>query len=128
LFCCLLLAAYPAPCSLLTPHSLSTPHSPQGSSSGGPVVAGILHYMQSLPSPLVSLGLEYSHWLAESMKHAFAVRLHLADPDFANTTAAVGALLSETFMGALQRGGSAGAVLPLGEYGGKFNLEYLEPR
>ena len=47
-----------------------------GSSSGGATVAGILHYMESIPTPLPLLSRsDYYHYLIESFAHSFAVSL-----------------------------------------------------
>lgn len=98
-----------------------------GSSSGGAIVAGILNYMDSIAEPLVSQGLLYTHRLVEGMKHGFAMRLHLADPEYVNTTDVVRALLSYDYMSALQQSTPASSVLPLRDYGGRYNMSYIAP-
>jgi gamma-glutamyltranspeptidase/glutathione hydrolase/leukotriene-C4 hydrolase len=99
-----------------------------GSSSGGAIVAGILNYMGSIAEPLVSQGLLYTHRLVEGMKHGFAMRLHLADPEYVNTTDVVRALLSVDYMSTLQEASPASGVLPLRAYGGRYNLSYISPK
>jgi gamma-glutamyltranspeptidase/glutathione hydrolase/leukotriene-C4 hydrolase len=98
-----------------------------GSSSGGAIVAGILKFMSSYAEPLVSQGLLYTHRLVEGMKHGFAMRLHLADPEYVNTTEVVRALLSYDFMRDLQLHTMDDTVLPLAAYGGKYNMTYISP-
>jgi gamma-glutamyltranspeptidase/glutathione hydrolase/leukotriene-C4 hydrolase len=56
------------------------------------------------------------------MKHTFALRLSLGDPEYVNVTAPQAALLSAEYMGQLQRASRAGWTLPLGWYGGAFNI------
>lgn len=99
-----------------------------GSSSGGAIVAGILNYMSSISQPLVSQGAIYYHRLVEAMKHGFAMRLHLADPEYVNTTEVVRALLSYDFMRDLQLMSPDDTVLPLSHYGGKYNMTHISPK
>lgn len=99
-----------------------------GSSSGGAIVAGILKYMSSISQPLVSQGAIYYHRLVEAMKHGFAMRLHLADPEYVNTTDVVRALLSYDFMRALQDSTKDDTVLPLSHYGGIYNMTHISPK
>lgn len=92
-----------------------------GSSSGGSIVAGILNYFDSIAEPLVSSGTVYHHRLVEAMKHGFAMRLNLGDPMYVNSTAVFDALLSDEYMGDLQKNTSDTFVHPMSFYGGKFN-------
>lgn len=97
-----------------------------GSSSGGVVVAGILKFMSSLPVPLASMGNTYYHWLVEAMKHAFAMRLSLGDPDYVNTTAVSNALLSDDYMASLAATSySNQQALDIGQYGGEYNYHHI---
>ena len=73
-----------------------------GSSSGGPVVAGILKFMSSYMEPIVIQSYLYYHHLIEAMKHTFAIRLFLGDPLFVNITGPTNALLSDEYMRNLQ--------------------------
>jgi gamma-glutamyltranspeptidase len=101
----------------------------QGCSSGGPVVAGILGFMDAFAAPMVSLGSLYYHYLVEGMKHGFAMRLHLADPGYMNDTDVVDALVSDAYMGNLAAGTSTTSVLQeLKDYGGKYNMTYILPK
>lgn len=96
----------------------------RGSSSGGPVVSGILKYMQSVAAPLASQGAQYYHWLVEAMKHGFAIRLSLADPEYFNVSRPVNALLSDAYMATLQRElSSDSSVQELSVYGGTYNMQ-----
>ena len=95
-----------------------------GSSSGGSVVAGILNYFTSIAEPLVSSGGVYHHRLVEALKHGFAMRLNLGDPEYVNTTDVFSALLNKNYMQSLQEATSDSAVLPLTSYGGKYNMKY----
>jgi len=95
-----------------------------GSSSGGAAVAGILKFMGSFKDPLVSQGSIYYHRLVEAMKHVFAMRLSLGDPSFANTSSCVDAMLSDSYMQALQTNTSDATVLPIDSYGGKYSAKH----
>lgn len=96
-----------------------------GSSSGGAVVAGLLKYMFSFVEPLNTLGNIYYHRLLEGMKHVFAVRLSLGDPQYVNTTAPLDALLSDAYMSSLAAlRTSDHHTQPLDTYGGMFNMSY----
>lgn len=95
-----------------------------GSSSGGPIVVGLLKFMSSFSQPIASQGPLYYHRLAEAMKHMFAIRLALGDPDYVNVTDVYGALFSDQYMKNLADLTKDDNVLSLDQYGGKFNLEY----
>lgn len=100
-----------------------------GSSSGGPVVIALLKYMFSITTTLVSMGNTYYHALVEGMKHVFAMRLNLGDPQYVNVTAVYDALQSDAYMSNLQeRTTKHHTVFPsLFEYGGEFNMKYTTP-
>lgn len=95
-----------------------------GSSSGGAVVLGLLKYLFSYDQPLTHWGDLYYQRLIEGMKHVFAIRLALGDPDYVNTTAPFDALLSDTYMEHLRSLSSDTHTLPLDNYGGVFNVTY----
>ena len=90
--------------------------SASGSSSGGAVIAGIVNFMESYLQPASSVGHLYDHRLVEAMKHGFAIRLSLGDPDFVNTTGPISALLNKTFMAELEKMTSE-SVRGVGDYG-----------
>jgi gamma-glutamyltranspeptidase/glutathione hydrolase/leukotriene-C4 hydrolase len=96
--------------------------SASGSSSGGAAVAGIVNFMEGYEEPMPSQGLLYDHRLVEAMKHAFAIRLSLGDPDFVNTTGPISALLDKEYMGNLRSITKDGEVLDIDSYGGVYNL------
>ena len=102
--------------------------SASGSSSGGAVLAGIVNFMEGYLQPASSVGHLYDHRLVEAMKHAFAIRLSLGDPDFVDTTGPVGALLNKTYMAELRGLTRDEQVLGVNEYGGKYNLESVGRR
>lgn len=66
----------------------------------------------------------YYHRLVEGYKHCFAIRLSLGDPSYVNTSAAMNALLSDSYMSALADETSDSGVLSLYSYGGKFDIDY----
>lgn len=96
--------------------------SASGSSSGGAVIAGIVNFLEGYEQPMASQGHLYDHRLVEAMKHAFAIRLSLGDPDFVDTTGPIAALLDKGYMGNLRNLTSDSTVLPLDDYGGTYNL------
>lgn len=100
-----------------------TMYSASGSSSGGVCLSGISLFMESYEDPLVSQGLIYNHRLTEAMKHTFAIRMNLGDPDYVNVSDAIDALQNKTYMNNLRKITSDDGVLSLGEYGGKFNID-----
>lgn len=52
-------------------------------SSGGATIIGILRFLSGFSSPMASLADTLSiHRLVEGMRHAFAIRMSLSDPDF----------------------------------------------
>lgn len=92
-----------------------------GSSSGAVAVTGLLKFLSSYADPMVSQSYLYYHRLAEAMKHVFAIRMSLGDPAFVNTTGPIHALLSDSYMSQLRRVTSDKSVLPLDQYGGRYN-------
>lgn len=97
-----------------------------GSSSGGSVVAGILQFFLSYETPLTQLGSLYYHRVVEALKHGFAIRMSLGDPDYVNATGAHQALLSMSYMRDLQTQltSDASVQASLGVYGGYYNLSH----
>ena len=102
--------------------------SASGSSSGGAVLAGIVNFMEGYLQPAASAGHVYDHRLVEAMKHGFAIRLSLGDPDFVNTTGPIGALLNKTYMAELRGLTQDTEVLDVNAYGGMYNLNSVGRR
>ena len=94
-------------------------------SSGGATVIGALRFLAGYNNPFASFegGLS-THRLVEALKHVFAIRMSLSDPDyFSNVTqSAVQDLISGTFMEHLRQKTLDNTVLPLSAYGGKWAL------
>jgi gamma-glutamyltranspeptidase len=70
-------------------------------SSGGATIIGILRFLSGFSAPMASLADTLSmHRLVEGMRHAFAIRMSLSDPDFlANVTLdATNDLISGSYM------------------------------
>ena len=61
--------------------------------------------------------------MTEAFKHVFAIRLSLGDPDYVDISGPQSALMSDAYMGGLQKNSSAWGVLPLGVYGGLYNID-----
>jgi len=93
-------------------------------SSGGAAVATVLLFLAGYADPVVSMGGVYYHRLAEALKHAFALRMSLGDPDFtaSSTIPALMAMLNNTYIAELRNITSDDHCLPeLSEYGGVFS-------
>ena len=94
-------------------------------SSGGATIIGALRFLSGYNNPFASFegGLS-THRLVEALKHVFAIRMSLSDPDyFSNVTqSAVQDLISGTFMEHLRQKTLDNTVLPLSAYGGKWAL------
>lgn len=87
-------------------------------SSGGLIVVAILQFMEGFLEPLVSVGEIYYHYLAEAMKHGFAMRMSLGDPDFVNVTQVEVDILQNGYVESLRQMTNDYDVLNLTEYGG----------
>eukprot|EP00963_Diacronema_lutheri_P007075 scaffold625_cov324-Pavlova_lutheri.AAC.109 len=90
--------------------------------SAGVAVLSALHLLSYLKQPPISLGLQFYHYLVESMRHVFAMRLTLGDPAFvpdANEIAMK--MVDERFMKDLYNTIKPNATLPLTDYGGEYN-------
>lgn len=90
-------------------------------SSGGAAVIGALRFLSGYQLPMAGYADTLSvHRTVEAMRHAFAIRMALSDPDyFANTTAeAVKDLTSGEYMENLRKITLDNNTLPLSQYGG----------
>jgi len=94
-------------------------------SSGGGTVIGALRFLSGYKNPfaLFDGGLS-THRFVEALKHVFAIRMSLSDPDFFSnvTQSAVQDLISGTFMEHLRQKTLDNTILPLSAYGGKWAL------
>ncbi|CAL9045229.1 unnamed protein product [Musa banksii] len=91
-------------------------------SSGGAGLILILNILAQygIPSGVSgSLGL---HRFIESLKHMFAVRMKLGDPDFYNVTAVLSDMLSPKFAEDLKKTINDNKTFPPNYYGGRWNL------
>jgi gamma-glutamyltranspeptidase len=91
-------------------------------SSGGATLIGAARFLSGYSSPLSSAPDTLSvHRMVESLRHAFALRMSLCDPDFnKNTTnAAVQDLMEGDYMEKLRQMTKDNDTLPLTLYGGK---------
>jgi gamma-glutamyltranspeptidase len=90
-------------------------------SSGGATIVGAARFLSGYTSPLSSFPDTLArHRTVESLKHAFAIRMSLSDPDFNTETVqnATKDLLEGTFMEQLRRASHDDTCLPLSQYGG----------
>ncbi|XP_020571329.1 gamma-glutamyltranspeptidase 1-like [Phalaenopsis equestris] len=91
-------------------------------SSGGAGMTLILNILSQygIPSGVSgSLGL---HRLIESLKHMFAVRMNLGDPDFVNVTKVLSDMLSPKFAHELKKTILDNMTFTPDHYGGKWNV------
>ncbi|CAJ2636611.1 unnamed protein product [Trifolium pratense] len=72
-------------------------------SSGTLALSLILNILDSYGSPDAAKGNLGIHRLIEAMKHMFAVRMNLGDPDFENISRTVSEMLSPSFAQTIQR-------------------------
>jgi gamma-glutamyltranspeptidase len=90
-------------------------------SSGGAAIFGALRFLSGYETPLASDTATLSvHRMAEAMRHAFAIRMSLCDPDFFSniTTSAVHDLVAGPYMENLRKITLDNDTLPLSMYGG----------
>ncbi|KAI0499472.1 hypothetical protein KFK09_011596 [Dendrobium nobile] len=62
------------------------------------------------------------HWLIESLKHMFAVRMNLGDPDFVNVSEVLSDMLSPKFAHELKKTILDNMTFTSDHYGGKWNV------
>lgn len=88
-------------------------------SSGGLIVVAIMQFMEGFKEPIASQEEVYNHYLAEAMKHGFAMRMSLGDPDFVNVTQVELDILKNNYVVDMLRPTVLeNDVLPLSDYGG----------
>ena len=91
-------------------------------SSGGAAILGAARFMAGYKDPLVATAdTRSTHRLIEAEKHAFAIRMSLADPAFDETGVieeAVNDLTRGNYMETLRTASSDDAILPMSQYGG----------
>mmetsp|Transcript_49656 Transcript_49656/g.74000 ORF Transcript_49656/g.74000 Transcript_49656/m.74000 type:complete len:743 (-) Transcript_49656:1054-3282(-) len=90
-------------------------------SSGGATIIGILRFLSGFKTPLAAFSDTLSiHFMVEAMRHAFAIRMSLADPAFSNVTAAaVNDLVSGSYIEQLRQQTRENETLPISSYGGQ---------
>ncbi|XP_028806490.1 glutathione hydrolase 3-like [Neltuma alba] len=72
-------------------------------SSGTLALSLVLHILDSYGSSDAAKGEMGAHRLIEALKHTFAVRMNLGDPDFVNITSTVSDMLSPSFAKKIQQ-------------------------
>lgn len=91
-------------------------------SSGGACMAMVLNILGAYPDPLKavrgSLGL---HRTVEAIKHAFALRMNLGDPDFVDVKDVMSHMLNKTYAAELQKLINDSRTYPPTYYGGRWN-------
>ncbi|CAI5461697.1 unnamed protein product [Closterium sp. Yama58-4] len=86
-------------------------------SSGGAVILHVLKILQGYELPLASAGVLGLHRVVESLKHAFAMRMHLGDPAFVNVTDVIRDMLSDEFAARLRSAIHDNMTFPPDHYG-----------
>ncbi|CAI5950578.1 unnamed protein product [Closterium sp. NIES-64] len=86
-------------------------------SSGGVVILQVLKILQGYELPLASAGVLGLHRVVESLKHAFALRMHLGDPAFVNVTDVIQDMLSDEFAARLRSAIHDNITFPPEHYG-----------
>ncbi|KAF7834238.1 glutathione hydrolase 1 [Senna tora] len=89
--------------------------------SGGPPMMLMLNILAQYELPSGLLGSLGFHREIEALKHVFAVRMNLGDPDFVNITAVVSDMLSPKFAKELQKTINDNRTFDSNYYGGKWN-------
>ncbi|KAI5066330.1 hypothetical protein GOP47_0018954 [Adiantum capillus-veneris] len=91
-------------------------------SSAGACIALVLNILAAYPDPFQAvegpLGL---HRMVEAIKHAFAIRMNLSDPDFVNVTKVVSTMLNATYAAELQSLINDNKTYPSPYYGGSWS-------
>ncbi|CAA7037839.1 unnamed protein product [Microthlaspi erraticum] len=90
-------------------------------SSGGAAMMLVLRILSLYGIPSGVSGPLGAHRLAEALKHAFAVRMNLGDPDFVDVTKVVSDMLSPKFAKGLKKKINDEKTFDPKHYGGKWN-------
>lgn len=67
-------------------------------------------------------GIEGLHRLIEAFKHTYAVRMHLADPEFVDVNAVVADMLDPDFAASLRKQINDNVTFPPEYYGGRYRV------
>ncbi|MCO5602321.1 hypothetical protein L7F22_056451 [Adiantum nelumboides] len=91
-------------------------------SSAGACIAMVLNILAAYPDPFQavqgSLGL---HRMVEAIKHAFAIRMNLSDPDFVDVTKVISTMLNVTYAAEIQSLINDNRTYPSAYYGGSWS-------
>ncbi|KAK8490845.1 hypothetical protein V6N13_076649 [Hibiscus sabdariffa] len=90
-------------------------------SSGGASMALILNILAQYAIPTGISGSLGTHRLIEALKHAFAVRMNLGDPEFVDITRVVADMLSPKFAQELKKTINDSMTFGPKHYGGRWN-------
>ncbi|CAK9185147.1 unnamed protein product [Ilex paraguariensis] len=90
-------------------------------SSGGAAMVLILNLLAQYGLPLNVSGPLGIHRHIEALKHAFAMRMNLGDPDFVNVKEVLSDMLSTNFASGLKQTTSDNVTSRASHYGGRWN-------
>ncbi|XP_049404822.1 glutathione hydrolase 1-like [Solanum stenotomum] len=90
-------------------------------SSGGSAMVLILNILAQYGFPMEGPSSLFIHRQIEALKHAFAVRMNLGDPDFVNVKNVVNDMLSTEFAKQLKKTIYDNMTFSANHYGGKWN-------
>ncbi|KAJ7284246.1 hypothetical protein O6H91_Y343800 [Diphasiastrum complanatum] len=90
-------------------------------SSGGAALILILKILSNFNISSGAMSPLDLHRMIEAMKHAYAVRMNLGDPDFVNVTEVLSDMLSSEFAAGLKATIFDNTTFPPEHYGGKWN-------
>lgn len=86
------------------------------------MVSQVLNILDSYASSNAAKGTLGLHRLIEALKHMFAVRMNLGDPDFVNISKTVSDMLSPSFAKNIQQRIFDNTTFPSEYYMHRFNL------
>lgn len=89
--------------------------------SGGPPMMLLLNILAQYDLPSGLSGALGIHREIEALKHVFAVRMNLGDPDFVNVTGVVSDMLSRKFAEVLKKDINDNRTFDPNHYGGRWN-------